>query len=538
MAESSAEPRAIWSPSVVMSGMVSPALLHLQDGRLQKVLRCSSKEASAYAKAVGLYLEIIAEVVSPGLIDTHVHLSPLNRTWEGFTTGTRAAAAGGVTTVVLMPLNSLPPTTTPEALEMELQAAATAHLYADVGFWGGVVPGNRKQLKPLLEAGVLGIKAFLSPLPAAAGFEAVLPEELSEAAPAIAAADVPLLVHSELMTMGEIDHLVAAAGGSTRSFATFLATRPRQFEQRAHQALVEILDKTPGLHVHIVHLSDATSLGYIAMQQERLGANRLTVETCPHYLLLAAEDIPEGDTRFKCFPPIREGWNRGLLFEGLLNGTISTVASDHSPCDFPMRQTESGDFFKAWAGLTALQYSLPATWAAVAQGGLFESNEAAWTHLARWWSEQPAELAGLHNKGRLKEGFDADLVIWDPFAVTTQEHSFHKHDGSAYAGRLLRGAVRETILRGKSVYKEGEHAADAGRVLLRSFQSVPMRLPRISVLVSPGFRDRHRLTLLDVNKHILELSKQAMKNSENCTKRTTFPFVFFEFRVGWGVRSQ
>eukprot|EP00929_Paragymnodinium_shiwhaense_P047961 TRINITY_DN24320_c0_g1_i2.p1 TRINITY_DN24320_c0_g1~~TRINITY_DN24320_c0_g1_i2.p1 ORF type:complete len:494 (-),score=53.56 TRINITY_DN24320_c0_g1_i2:371-1852(-) len=393
------------------------------DGNLLHVGPGSRVDAAAYAAASKLdFIDYGKSVMSPGFIDVHTHISELGgRNWEGYETATRAAAAGGITTIIGMPLNSVPPTTTLEALDLEHSAANNSSLFVDVGYWGGVIPSSvGTDLEKLVrDERVLGIKAFLSPLPAAAGYQAVSPEELHSSAPAIAGARIPLLVHCELMSIEEIDELVAEAEAKNapRKFETFLHTRPRKFEQRAIDVLISAADQNPDLRAHIVHLSDADSLERIRQARRRLGRvnvsgaasiNRLTVETCPHYLAFSAEEIPDGETRLKCLPPIREAENRERLWAALQEGVIDMVATDHSPCTPDLRQLGSGNFLKAWAGLSGLQFGPAATWTAAKTRQFTESD------LALWWSEEPAKFAGLWQwKGSLEEGKHADFVVWD-----------------------------------------------------------------------------------------------------------------------------
>jgi allantoinase len=424
----------------------------------------------------------------------HVHISALGgRGWEGFASATRAAAAGGLTAVIGMPLNSIPPTTSPETLEAEVVQAKAEGLHVDVGFWGGVIPsslaaGDLPRL--LADPRVLGIKAFLSHLPPAAGYAAVSPAELDAAAAILAAQalvhaggggeavgssprqSLPLLVHCELFSEGEAASLLASARAlnASRAFATFASSRPPSFERAAIDELLAVVRAHPSLRAHVVHLSDAGSLARLQSAKESFAANRrLTVETCPHYLHFAAEGVPDGETRLKCLPPLRDRLNRARLWEGLRSGIIDMVASDHSPCLPAMRRLDDGDFLEAWAGISGLQFSLPATWA-----GARPRNHSLAT-LAKWWSEEPARLCGQwHAKGSLRAGKDADFVVWEPETLALTDQVYHRHAGSIFAGRSdLRGLVRHTFLRGREVFALDDHTGGAlrggqcGRVLTR-----------------------------------------------------------------------
>ena len=403
-------------------------------------------------------------ILSPGMIDVHTHVSQLGRDWEGYQTATLAASAGGITTIVGMPLNSLPPTTTLEALELEREAIAGTNsaLYVDVGLWGGVVPDNLDTFEALLESPhVLGLKAFLAPLPPSAGYQAVSPKQLLQVARRCAAigTDKPILVHSELMTQAECDENTKAAfaNRSARSYAAHLESRPPQWEQEAVRVVCQAAEHC---RMHVVHLSDARGclplIEQLKATYNKGGDNnhltqRLTVETCPHYLMLDNTMIEDGDTRVKCFPPIRDVENRDLLWRGLKKGLVDMIASDHSPCEPSMRLIETGDFQSAWGGLSGLQYQLQATWTEA-----FARGCTPW-QMAQWWSTKPAQLAGLARKGRIAPGFQADLCWWDPDFVGapnsySEEH--HRWKGTTFFAEntTMRGRVLGTWVRGKLVY--------------------------------------------------------------------------------------
>jgi allantoinase len=379
------------------------------------------------------------EVLLPGLVDSHVHINEPGRTeWEGFATATRAAAAGGVTTLVDMPLNSIPPTTTVAALE-EKRAAARDAVHVDVAFWGGIVPGNLADLAGLQAAGVAGFKAFLVPS-GVEEFPHVTYAELAAALETVQPWGALTVVHAEDPTV--IDHATPPHG---TSYAGFEASRPHEAEDVAIQRLVELARvsraRVSRARVHVLHLSAATALP--ALAAARAEGLDVTVETCPHYLTLAAEEVPAGATAYKCCPPIRDQANQELLWQGLENGVIDQVVSDHSPCPPDLKAQESGDFAAAWGGIASLQLGLPLVWTAARERGF------ALTDVVRWMSHAPARLAGLP-KGQISEGVDADLVAFAPDESFTVDAArlHHRHPMTPYDGRPLIGVVRRTWLRG------------------------------------------------------------------------------------------
>lgn len=399
--------------------------------------------------------------VMPGLVDTHIHINEPGRTdWEGFATATRAAAAGGVTTLIEMPLNSIPATTTVAAFQAKL-SAAVGKLSVDTGFWGGVVPGNAPDLPGLWEAGCFGFKCFLIDS-GVAEFASVGEANLREALPILAKIGAPLLAHSELPGPVADAAKRLPCNASPTKHQTWLESRPRAAEDQAIDLLLR-LGTEFGTHVHIVHLSSPATIPQI--QKAKTVGRRLTVETCPHYLSFASEEIPDGATQFKCAPPIRESQAREMLWAGLRDGTLDMIVTDHSPCPPEMKRLDSGNFLDAWGGIASLQLSLPAVWTEAKRRGF------SLTHLARWLCEAPARLAGLdRQKGTIAPGRDADLVIWNPdagFKVDpVQLH--HRHKLTPYAGRDLMGIVEATFLRGKKIFERGQFcAAPAGKVLLR-----------------------------------------------------------------------
>jgi allantoinase len=400
-------------------------------------------------------------VVLPGLVDTHVHVDDPGRAdWEGFEHATRAAAAGGVTTVVDMPLNSLPPTTTPAGLEAKL-AAAAGRCHVDTGFWGGIVPGNLGELPGLVAAGALGCKAFLVDS-GVEEFPRVDLAELEAAMGALREAGAVTLVHAEAPeAVAAATAAVERAGADRRSYRTWLESRPDRAETEAVAAVAELAGHT-GARAHVVHLSSAEALAPLRAAS-RAGA-RLSAETCPHYLTLAAEDVPDGATQHKCAPPVRGAANRERLWAALAEGTIATVASDHSPCPADRKRLDDGDFLAAWGGIASLQLALPLVWTAARARG----HDLA--DLARWMCAAPARLAGLDGrKGAIAAGRDADLVIFEPDAAFRVDPANlqHRHPVTPYAGRMLHGVVVETWLRGRRVHDRGRFAAPSGALLLR-----------------------------------------------------------------------
>jgi len=400
-------------------------------------------------------------VVMPGLVDTHVHINEPGRTeWEGFTTATRAAAAGGITTLIEMPLNSIPATTGVAAFQAKL-SATSGKIWVDAGFWGGVVPGNTRELRGLWDAGCFGFKCFLidSGVPE---FASVGEHDLQEALPELAKLAAPLLAHAELP--GPIDLAAKRRGSdaSAHSYRTWLESRPREAENHAI-ALLLYLGAQHRVHVHIVHLSSTDAIPVI--QRAKTSGAMVTVETCPHYLTFSSEEIPNGATQFKCAPPIRERENRERLWTALREGTIDLIATDHSPCPPSMKRQESGDFMEAWGGIASLQLSLPAVWTEAKCRGFSPA------HLAKWLCSGPARLAGLEKqKGNIAAGADADLVIWNPEATFRVDPAqlHHRHKLTPYAGRDLMGIVEATFLRGIKIFERGEfRAIPTGQVLRR-----------------------------------------------------------------------
>jgi allantoinase len=411
---------------VVLPDGERPAAVHTEDGRITTVTGFDDAPDGSVTLADD-------EVLLPGVVDSHVHVNDPGRTeWEGFASATRAAAAGGVTTIVDMPLNSIPPTTTVEALHVK-RTVAEGQVAVDVGFWGGAVPGNVDQLRPLHDAGVVGFKCFLldSGVPE---FPPLDDDGLRAALVEIARFDGLLVAHAE--DPGVIE---AAPDPTGQSYAGFLASRPAAAETSAIDRLIEAARDT-GARVHVVHLAAADALP--ALRKARAGGVRITVETCPHYLTFAAEQVPDGATAFKCCPPIREQRHRDALWEALRDGDIDLVVSDHSPSTPDLKRLDIGDFGLAWGGISGLQVSLPAVWTGARERG-FDL-----THVARWMSEAPAQLAGLPRKGGIAVGKDADLVAFAADERFTVGRLEHRNAVTPYSGLELDGVVRRTWVRG------------------------------------------------------------------------------------------
>jgi allantoinase len=416
---------------VVLPGGVAPAALHIADGRITRVAAWDDVKPAPGVVDAGDAL------LMPGLVDTHVHVNEPGRTdWEGFASATHAGAAGGITTLCDMPLNSIPATTSVAALEAKREAAR-GQTAVNVEYIGGVVPGNAGELEALRDAGVCAFKCFLAPS-GVAEFPHVTETDLREAFPVLARTGLALMVHAE-------DPALLSPAGAGRGYPEYLASRPMAAEREAIALLIRLLEWCP-TPVHVVHLSSVASLDFV--RAARAAGLPITVETCPHYLTFAAEEIPAGATEFKCAPPIRAAAEREGLWRALLEGEIDLVASDHSPCPPVLKETR-GDFFAAWGGIASLQLSLPAVWTAARARG------AAPERLAEWMSAAPARLARLERrKGAIAAGYDADLVAWDPDSsfVVNPAALLHRHPVTPYAGRELFGAVRATWVAGRLAF--------------------------------------------------------------------------------------
>ena len=421
------------SRRVVVDGRVRPASIVISDGVIQDVVDPGQVPQSAQVEDLG------DAVVMAGLVDAHVHVNEPGRTeWEGFDTATRAAAAGGVTTIVDMPLNSSPVTTTQEALDEKL-AAAEGKLHVDCGFYGGLVPGNVDEIPKLIDAGVLGVKAFLCHS-GIDEFPGVGRRELQQAMELLAEAGVPLLVHAELVDdeIPDVDDPCC--------YAQWSACRPQRFELEAIELLIELCADT-GCPVHIVHLAASEALQML--RDARREGLPITVETCPHYLTFCTDEIPDGQPVYKCAPPIRDAENRQKLRDALIDGDIDTVGTDHSPSPPSLKHLDSGNVMDAWGGISSLQLLLPTLWTAMRQEG------ATPVDVARWAASNPARFLGLDDRlGEIAPGMRANLVVWQPeasFVVDAQQLE-HRHPITPYDGRRLYGVVEATYLRGQKVF--------------------------------------------------------------------------------------
>ena len=376
----------------------------------------------------------------PGVVDTHVHVNEPGRTeWEGFETATRAAAAGGVTTILDMPLNSIPATTTVEALEAKRESARGKSI-VNVEYIGGIVPGNSHDIEPLARAGVRAFKCFLTPS-GVDEFPNVTEADLGEAFPILARTGLPLMVHAE-----DPACLIESTRAS-RKYDDYLASRPVEAEHSAIELIVKLMEWCP-TPVHIVHLSSATSLDIIRRAKDR--ALPVTAETCPHYLTFAADEIPDGATEYKCAPPIRSASERDALWKGLIDGDIDLIASDHSPCPPAMKESD-GNFFGCWGGIASLQLTLSAVWTGAHSRGI------AIERVVEWMCKAPARLAGLSDrKGAIAGGYDADVIVWDPDETWKVEPRSlrHRYPVTPYAGRELLGRVKATFVAGQLVFAQ------------------------------------------------------------------------------------
>ncbi len=433
------------SKHIVTPEGTQPGALLVEDGTIQAVCRLAEIPADSVKHDCG------NDALLPGLVDTHVHINQPGRTeWEGFRTATRAAAAGGYTTLIDMPLNCLPETTTVAALQ-EKRSAAQGECFVDWAPWGGAVADNQQHILPLAHAGVLGFKCFLI-YPGCDGFTMIDQQQLEAALPSIAESGLPLLVHAELA--GPIDAAMKTLNTADwRIYSTYLASRPDQAELEAIRLMIRLC-RQYNFHLHIVHLS--TALALEELQAARAEGLPITVETCPHYLHFSAEEIADGATLLKCAPPIRSKKNQQQLWNGLRSGVIDMIVTDHSPCPPAMKRQDAGRFDLAWGGIASLSLALSIIHTECRQRG-FSLNE-----IVRWMSGAPAKLAGLdHLLGALKPGREANFVIFDTGAefTVTADRLHYRHTISPYLNETLRGVVRATYLRGEAVYHEGNFAA-------------------------------------------------------------------------------
>jgi len=421
-------------------GTQDGALL-VEDGKIRAICRRSDVPSDAVVIDCG------NDALLPGLVDTHVHINQPGRTeWEGFRTATRAAAAGGYTTLVDMPLNCLPETTTVAALA-EKRRSAKGECFVDWAPWGGAVADNQSHILPLARAGVLGFKCFLI-YPGCDGFTMIDQQQLEAALPSIAESGLPLLVHAELA--GPIDAArKSLANADWRSYATYLASRPDEAELEAIQLMIRLC-RQYSFRLHIVHLSTALALTEIKTARDE--GLPITVETCPHYLHFSAEKIADGTTLLKCAPPIRSEQNRLSLWHALREGVIDMVVTDHSPCPPEMKRQDTGRFDQAWGGIASLSLALSIIHTECSSRGFSLED------IARWMSSAPAALAGLsHKVGTLEAGREANFIIFDTDSefLVTANRLHYRHSVSPYMGETLRGTVKQTYLRGESIYREG-----------------------------------------------------------------------------------
>ena len=418
---------------LVTAGREQAGCVGISDGR---IIAVEPLESGLEGRRV---VELGEDVVLlPGLVDAHVHVNEPGRTeWEGFASATRAAAAGGVTTILDMPLNSIPPTVDVAALEVK-RKSALGQISVDVGFWGGAVPGNLGELTGLHAAGVFGFKCFLVHS-GVEEFPPLRPEDLEDYLRVLRTVDGLLIVHAE-----DGDAIEQAPSVHSDDYRDFLSSRPRVAEDRAIGRVIDAARAT-GARAHILHLSSSDALPLIA--EARRDGVRITTETCPHYLTFAAEEIPAGATQFKCCPPIREAANREQLWQGLADGTIDCIVSDHSPCTPELKRLDLGDFAEAWGGISSLQLGLSDVWTEARRRGFSLPD------VVRWMAERPAQLVGLQRKGRIEAGYDADFCVFAPDDgfVVDPATLFHRNPITPYAGRHLDGVVRSTWLRGLEI---------------------------------------------------------------------------------------
>lgn len=438
----------IYGQNVLTDNGLSPAQVGVRDGRIAAIEPLENGTPSFTGTDVRELTE--NEVLLPGLVDTHVHINEPGRTpWEGFDTATKAAAAGGFTALIDMPLNSVPSTVDMDALKLKTDIAKEKS-YVDVGFWGGAVPDNGDQLEPLNEAGVFGFKSFMVNS-GVDEFQHLDTAQLKSAMAAIADLNGMIILHAE-----DPDTIDAAPEPQGRSYAAYLASRPEEAELAAIDTVLDGARST-GVKTHLLHLAAGSALPRLA--EAKAEGLPLTVETCPHYLVLKAEDIPDGGTAYKCAPPIREGAVQEQLWQGLADGTIDAIVSDHSPSTLDLKDLEGGDFGAAWGGIASLQLGLSLVWTEAKKRGFSIAD------VVRWMGTNTAEIVGLERKGKLAVGYDADLVVFSPeetFVVDAQK-LHHKNPITPYQDQELSGVVHSTYVRGREVDFENPH----GEILTR-----------------------------------------------------------------------
>lgn len=425
--------KAIISNRTITPDGVRKAVVIIDEGKIKDILN-ELPSGNFSIEEVG------DNVLMPGIIDPHVHINEPGRTnWEGFDTATKAAIAGGITSLVEMPLNASPVTTTIKAFEEKLKATK-GKLHTNCGFWGGIIPGNENEIEPLIEKGILGFKAFLTHS-GIDEFSNVTEDDLKKAMPIIAKYDLPLLVHCELST--PIHHSLF-----TIHYKDYLSSRPKKWEDDAIALMIRLCEEF-NCRTHIVHLSSADSIEQIKKAKQK--NIPLTVETGQHYLYFNAESIKDGQTAFKCAPPIREKANNEKLWQALKDGVIDFVATDHSPAPPELKEIESGDFMKAWGGIASLQFALPVLWTAAIK------NNCSLNDIAKWLCEKPAILPQLRSKGKIEIGYDADFVVWNPEEkfIVAEKNIYHKHKITPYLNEELSGVVKQTWIKGEKVFDEG-----------------------------------------------------------------------------------
>ena len=443
---------AIHSNRVITPGGIIDATIFIKDGKITDISPGAPSEN---------IIDVKDKILMPGVIDPHVHINEPGRTaWEGFDTATRAAIAGGITSLVDMPLNSSPVTTTLYGFEQKLLATKN-QLHTNCGFWGGIVPGNSNEIEALIDKGVLGFKAFLIDS-GIDEFPKVSEIDLRKAMPVIAKHKLPLLVHCELnnnkhpatsfedLSGNDSAHGTRSTGFYERtSYQNYLSSRPKQWENDAIALMIRLCEEY-SCPVHIVHLSSAESIEQIKNAKQK--GLPVTVETAQHFLYFTAEQINDGQTQFKCAPPIRESANNELLWNALKNETIDFVATDHSPVTPVLKELKSGDFKRAWGGIASLQLALPVLWTSGRR------RNCSLNDISKWMSSNPAKLMRKNNsKGKISIGFDADLIIWDADAtfVVTEQLLHHKHKVTPYLGEELFGVVEQTYIGGINVFDKG-----------------------------------------------------------------------------------
>lgn len=443
---------AIKSDRIYTSEGIKKGFLIIREGKISSV---SSELPTGFS---GSLLDATHQAVLPGILDPHLHINEPGRTdWEGFETATQAAAAGGITTLIDMPLNSSPVTTDTIKLQMKIKASGNK-LYVNCGFYGGVIPGNENELEDLCNSGVFGMKAFL----VHSGideFPNTGPEELRKAMMILKEKGLPLLVHCELYEEHPGEKILSE---NPTSYQAYLGSHPKSWEDKAITMMIDLCRETIA-RLHIVHLSSADSLEQI--KKAKAEGLPVTVETCPHYLFFSAEMIPDGQTVYKCAPPIREKANNDLLWKALGEGLIDFLGTDHSPAPPEIKMLEAGNFLTGWGGIAGLQFALPSVWNSASERG-FTLND-----LIKWFSTEPARFLGLEKqKGAISIGMDADLFIFDPeteFTPVTGD-IYHRHKISPYIGHPLKGKVKATFVNGEMVFSEGKFYEKAGKVLLKN----------------------------------------------------------------------